>query len=53
LIPLVAIVFANEIGNTLPVSAGDCLKKMFCVKADLMLGSPKPEKTEADAQRNG
>ena len=43
LVPLVAIVFANEIGNTLPISAVDCVKEMFCVEADLMLGSPKPE----------
>jgi len=53
LVPLVAIVFANEIGNTLPISAIDCVKEMFCVKADLMLGSPKPEQIEANAQRNG
>jgi hypothetical protein len=42
-VPLIAIVFANEIGNTLPISAVDCVKEMFCVEADLMLGSPKPE----------
>jgi hypothetical protein len=40
---LIAIVFANEIGNALPISAVDCVKEMFCVEADLMLGSPKPE----------
>jgi len=34
---------AQEIGNTLPISAIDCVKEMFCVKVDLMLGSPKPE----------
>jgi hypothetical protein len=32
LVPLIAIVFANEIGNTLPISAVDCVKEMFCVK---------------------
>ena len=42
-VPLIAIVFGNEIGNTLPISAIDCVKEMFCVEADLMLGSPKPE----------
>src|SRR5215471_10610282 len=42
-IPLIAIVFANEIGNALPISAVDCVKEMFCVEADLMLRSPKPE----------
>jgi len=43
LVPLIAIVFGNEIGNTRPIFAVDCVKEMFCVKADLMLGSPKPE----------
>src|SRR4029077_19289281 len=52
-VPLIAIVFANEIGNTLPVSAVDCVKEMFRVEADLMLGSPKPEQIQADAQCNG
>ena len=42
-VPLIAILFANEIGNTLPISAVDRVKEMFCVEADLMLGSPKPE----------
>jgi SAM-dependent MidA family methyltransferase len=50
---LIAIVFANEIGNALPISAVDCVKEMFCVEANLMLGSPKPEQIYADAQRNG
>lgn len=53
MVPLIAKVFANEIGNTLPISAIDCVKETFCVKADLMLGSPKPEQIEANAQRNG
>src|SRR5213079_3240597 len=51
--PLIAIVFANEIGNSLPISAIDRVKEMFCVEADLMLRSPKPEQIQADAQRNG
>jgi hypothetical protein len=42
-VPLIAIVFANELGNSLPISAIDCVKEMFRVEADLMLGSPKPE----------
>ena len=29
------------------------MKEMFCVKADLMLRSPKPQQIQADAQRNG
>jgi hypothetical protein len=33
--------------------AVDCVKEMFCVEADLMLGSPKPEQIYAEAQRNG
>ena len=41
-VPLIAIVFANEIGHTLPISAIDPVKEMFCVEADLMLRSPKP-----------
>jgi hypothetical protein len=41
--PLIAIVFANELGNSLPISAIDCVKKMFRVETDLMLGPPKPE----------
>jgi hypothetical protein len=52
-IPLIPIIVANELGNSLPVSAVDRMKKMFRVQADLMLGSPKPEQIHADAQRNG
>jgi hypothetical protein len=52
-VPLIAIVFANEIGNSVPISSVDRMKKMFCMQADLMLGSPKPEQIQAEAQRNG
>ena len=52
-VPLIAIAFANEIGNTRPISAVDCVKEMFCVEANLMLGSPKPKQIYADAQCNG
>ena len=34
--------FANEIGNSVPISSVDRMKKMFCMQADLMLRSPKP-----------
>jgi len=43
IVPLVPVIVANEIGNSLPISAIDRVKEMFCVEADLMLGSPKPE----------
>ena len=43
IVPLVPVIVANEIGNSLPISAIDCVKEMFCVEADLMLGPPKPE----------
>ena len=52
-VPLIAIVFADEIGNSLPISAIDCVKEMFCVETHLMLGSPKPEQIQADAYCNG
>ena len=43
IVPLVPEIVANEIGNSFPISAVDCVKEMFCVEADLMLRSPKPE----------
>ncbi len=43
IVPLVPVILADEIGNSLPISAIDCAKEMFRVKADLMLGPPKPE----------
>ena len=42
IVPLVPVIAANEIGNSFPISAIDCVKEMFRVKADLMLGPPKP-----------
>src|SRR4030095_9753337 len=41
--PLVAMVCADELGRTLPISAIDCVKEMFCMETHLMLGSPKPK----------
>ncbi|SRR6266496_1743279 len=52
-VPLIAIVFANEIGNSFPISAIDCVKEMLCVEADLMLGSPKPDEIWADTNNQG
>ena len=43
MVPLIAIVFADELGNSLPIPAVDRVKEMLCVEADLMLGSPKPD----------
>ena len=48
-VPLIAIVFADELGHSLPISAIDRMKKMFRVQADLMLRPPKPEQICADA----
>ena len=42
-LPLITIVFANKIGNRLPISAVDRMKEMFRVQADLMLRPPKPK----------
>ena len=42
-VPLIAIIFADEIDNSLPISAVDRVKEMFRVKADLMLRPPKPD----------
>jgi hypothetical protein len=53
MLPLIAIVFANKLGNTLPISAVNCAKEMLCMEAYLMLGSPKPEQIYADAQCYG
>jgi hypothetical protein len=52
-VPLIAIVIANEIGNSVPISAIDCMKEMIGVQPDLMLRSPKPEQIYADGQCNG
>ena len=43
IVPLVPVIVANEIGNSLPISAIDRVKEMFCVQPNLMLRSPKPE----------
>ena len=53
LVPLIAIVFGNEIGNTRPIFAVDCVKEMFCVEPNLMLRPPKPEQIYADENCNG
>src|SRR6516225_5318725 len=49
-IPLIAIVFANEVFHSLPVSAVDRVKEMFRVQTDLMLGSPKPHEIQPGAK---
>jgi hypothetical protein len=51
-VPLIAIVFADKLGNSVPISAVDRVKEMLCVEANLMLGSPKPEQIQADGQYN-
>jgi hypothetical protein len=51
-IPLIAIVFANEFRNSVPISAIDRVKKMLCVKANLMLGPPKPKQIEPNREYN-
>ena len=48
-VPLIVITVANELGDSLPISAIDRVEEMFCVEADLMFGSPKPEQIQADA----
>jgi len=53
LVPLISIVFPDELGHLFPISAVDCSKEMLCVNADLMLGSPKPEQIQADTQCSG
>ena len=42
-VPLIAIIVADEIGRSFPISAVDRVKEMFRVKADLMLRTPKPD----------
>jgi hypothetical protein len=42
-VPLIAIVFADEIGNTLPISGADCVKEVLRMEADLVLRTPKPK----------
>jgi hypothetical protein len=51
-VPLIAIVFADKLGNSVPISAVDRVKEMLCVEANLMLRSPKPEQIQADGQYN-
>ena len=51
--PLIVIIVADEIGRSLPISAVDRMKEMFCMEPDLMLRSPKPEQIQADAQCSG
>src|SRR5262245_18472521 len=51
-IPLIAILFADEFCNSIPISAVDRVKKMLCVKANLMLRSPKPKQIQADREYN-
>jgi hypothetical protein len=46
IVPLVPVIVANEIGNSFPISAIDCVKEMFCVEADLTLRPPKPHKIQ-------
>ena len=53
IVPLVPVIVANKIGNSLPISAIDCVKEMLCVEADLMLGSPKPDEIWADTNNQG
>ena len=43
IVPLVPVIVANEIGNSLSISDIDRVQEMYCVEADLMLGLPKPE----------
>ena len=50
--PLIAIIIANEIRDSLPISAVDRVEEMFRVQPDLMLSSPEPEQIQADAERN-
>ncbi len=53
IVPLVVVIVAEEIGNSLPISAIDCVKEMFRVQPDLMRGSPKPEQIQPDAKCKG
>jgi hypothetical protein len=52
-VPLIMVTVADEIGHSFPISIIDCMEEMFCVEADLMVRSPKPEQIKADAQCNG
>ena len=52
-LPLIAIVLANQIGDFFPISAVDRMKEMFRVQTDLLLRPPKPEQIYADAQGKG
>src|SRR5215468_2544649 len=42
-VPLIAIIVADKIGHSLPVSVIDRVKEILRMQEDLMLGSPKPE----------
>jgi len=43
MVPLIAIIFADELGNGLPISTVDRVKEMLRVKTNLMLRAPKPK----------
>ena len=45
--PLIPVIVTNQISDSVPISAVDCAKEMFCVKADLMFGSPKPQQIDS------
>ena len=47
-LPLIPVIVINQISHSVPISAIDCAEEMFCVKADLMLGSPKPQQINSD-----
>ena len=47
-LPLIPVIVADKITNSVPISAIDCAEEMFGVKADLMLGSPKPQQINSD-----
>ena len=52
-VPLIVVIVADEIGHSFPISAIDRVKEMFRVESDLMLGAPKPEQIQTDAECNG
>ena len=41
--PLILIITADETGYSFPVSAINCVKEIFGVQPNLMLGSPEPD----------
>jgi hypothetical protein len=48
--PLILIIVANKISDSLPVSVVDCVKEIFCVQPDLMLRSPQPHEIQPGAK---